>query len=79
MGYRVNDHHKEIYNMNTKYFIVLAPGHYGDTTPVISSHRSIAAARRAVQRVSNAWIREGYKRKGDLFLRVSEQIYPRVL
>ena len=61
------------------YFVVPAPGHYGDRTRVISGHRTLEAARRAARRAFAACVREGAKRKGDLFLRVSEQIYPRVL
>jgi hypothetical protein len=64
--------------MTTSYFVVLAPGHYGDSTRVISSHRTLAAARRAafcthgVQFV----VRAGSKRRGDLFLRAYEQHCP---
>ena len=31
----------------TTYFVTPAPGHYGDRARVISSHRTLAAARKA--------------------------------
>ncbi len=58
----------------TKYFVVPAPGHYGDRAQVYSSHRSFAAARKAAG--SGAVIRQGSHRKGDLWLRVYEETYP---
>ena len=58
----------------TTYFVVVAPGHYGDSTLVYSSHRTLAAARRACG--DTCVVREGAKRKGERFLRSSEEIYP---
>ena len=58
------------------YFVVPAPGHYGDRTRVISGHRTLEAARRAARRAFAACVREGAKRKGDTFFRASEGVYP---
>ena len=59
-----------------RYFVVPAPGHYGDRARVYSSHDSLAAARRAAASPSVV-IREGDKRKGDEWLRAYEDVYPR--
>lgn len=56
------------------YFVVAAPGHYGDRTRVISSHRSLVAAKRNA--TAGFVVREGSLTKGDEFLRSSESIYP---
>lgn len=60
--------------MKGQYFVVPAPGHYGDRARVISSHRTAAAAQRAATRGYVA--REGVKAKGDLWRRADEQHYP---
>ena len=56
------------------YFVVPAPGHYGDKTTVISSHKSASAAKRAATKGYVARI--GSKKKGDEFTRAAESIYP---
>lgn len=58
----------------TSYFVVPAPGRYGDSTKVLSSHRSIAAARKAAG--PGYVVRKGSKTKGDKWLRVYEENYP---
>lgn len=62
--------------MKTRYFVTAAPGHYGDRTPVLSAHASYRAALRFA--APGHVVREGNKRKGDSFLRSSEQHYPPV-
>lgn len=56
------------------YFVVPAPGHYGDRAKVWSSHRSLAAARKAAG--PGYVVRKGELRKGANWLRVYEEIYP---
>lgn len=63
-------------NAKTSYFVVPAPGHYGDKTRVVSSHTTRAAAERAL--IKGFVARKGDLKKGDEFLRSSESIYPRV-
>lgn len=58
------------------YFIVDAPGHYGDRSRVYSSHRSLAAAIKARGTDSTVVVRKGALRKGSTWLRASEAIYP---
>jgi len=60
----------------TIYFVVSAPGHYGDTTRVKSSHRSLEAAKKAARRGSGLCVRVGDKEKGATFYRSSEETYP---
>lgn len=61
--------------MATVAFVVAAPGYYGDETTVISSHRTVAAAKRAVTWPGEC-VRMGSLQKGDTFRRSSEAIYP---
>jgi hypothetical protein len=61
--------------METKFFVVEAPGHYGDTTRVLSSHRTLQAARKAAGSSGRYTVRSGALKKGDAFLRVYEQTY----
>lgn len=58
----------------TAYFVVPAPGHYGDRARVVSAHKSLDAARRAAK--GGYVVREGAKVKGDEWLRSSESVYP---
>ena len=58
----------------TKYFLVAAPGYYGDRTRVISSHRTLDAARRAARGL-NAAIYAGEQKRGSEWLRVYEQFH----
>ena len=58
---------------NTNYFVVPAPGHYGDRARVLSSHATLAAARKAAGR--GYTVRIGTLRKGDNWLRVYEETY----
>lgn len=57
----------------TAYFVVPAPGHYGDETRVISSHKSLAAAKRASG--CGYVVREGSLKKGAAFRSSAESIY----
>ena len=57
------------------YFVVSAPGHYGDSTRVMSSHRTLKAALKA--RGEGECVREGSLTKGATFLRSAESVYPR--
>jgi hypothetical protein len=58
----------------TKYFVVPAPGHYGDATHVLSSHATREAARKAAG--SGYVVREGALRKGARFVRADEAHHP---
>lgn len=62
----------------TTHFVTPAPGHYGDQTRVISSHKSVAAARRAAKASGSVQyvVREGSLQKGHVFRRSAESIYP---
>lgn len=62
----------------TIYFLILAPGCYGDYTHVISSHRSLVAARKARRGNARIAIREGSASKGDVIYRDAEHLFPRV-
>lgn len=58
------------------FVVVSAPGYYGDTTRILSAHRTARAALRAsgpglVVRASS-----GPMRKGDIFYRASESSHP---
>lgn len=68
--------------MSQKYVVVPAPGHYGDSTTVISSHHTPEAARKAAQAASGgtfrAVARAAHKSKGDTWLRVYEESSPEV-
>lgn len=59
------------------FIVVSAPGYYGDTTRVLSAHRTARAALRARGSWPGLVVRacEG-KRKGDVFYRASESLYP---
>ena len=59
----------------TNYFIISAPGHYGDRTRVISSRGTLKAARKA--RGAGECVREGALKKGAVFFRSAESVYPR--
>lgn len=58
----------------SRFFVVPAPGHYGDRATVISSHRTLAAAKKAAGR--GYVVRVGALKKGDEWTRASEAIYP---
>lgn len=60
----------------TSYFIVAAPGHYGDKARVLSSHNTLALAHK--KRNAGECVREGGLKKGEVFLRVYEQNHVRV-
>jgi hypothetical protein len=55
----------------TTYIVVPAPGHYGDRTRVMSSHRTLRAALRAAG--PGYVVRASSASKGDTFLRCYEQ------
>ena len=59
-----------------RYIVVLAPGHYGDVTRVLSSHASASAALRAVGGNWRYVVRQSESRKGDRWLRVYEETSP---
>ena len=56
------------------YFVTPAPGHYGDRATVLSSHATLAAARRVAGR--GYVVRVGRMAKGQTWLRSSESVYP---
>ena len=58
----------------TQYFVVSAPGHYGDRARVISAHATLAAAKRGAPR--GYVVRVGPLSKGAEWLRASESVYP---
>lgn len=63
-------------NPASAYFVVAAPGHYGDTTRVVSSHMTLAAALRAAGPTGSGYVvREGSLMKGAVFPRVYEEVY----
>ena len=58
----------------TAFFVVPAPGRYGDRAKVVSSHRTLAAAKKAA---TPGWVaRVGNLRKGSPWLRSDEPFYP---
>jgi hypothetical protein len=57
----------------SRYFVVPAPGHYGDRAVVLSSHATLAAARKAAG--PGYIVRVGDKHKGETWLRVYEETY----
>ena len=63
-------------NANTTYFVVSAPGYYGDQTKVLSSHRTIAAAKRAIGAYRGLVVRTGALTRGDTFFRADEPFHP---
>lgn len=62
--------------MAAKFFVVPAPGYYGASARVISSHRTIEAARRAAG--PGYVVREGSMAKGNQWTRSMESIYSAV-
>jgi hypothetical protein len=66
--------------METKYFVTLAPGFYRDSAVVYSSHRTLDAARRAAKPSKSCRyvVRAGSLKKGKLMFRSEEGIYPTV-
>jgi len=56
-----------------RFFVVPAPGHYGDRARVLSSHATMEAANRAAG--IGYVIRVGSLRKGAEWLRVFEETY----
>ena len=58
----------------TQYIVLLAPGCYGDTTKVISSHRTLAAAKRAKSR--GCVVRASTQAKGSTWYRDLEHNHP---
>lgn len=59
----------------TSYFVVFAPGHYGNECKVLSSHHTYNAALRAIADTTTLCVRQGHLRKGDTFLRIYEETY----
>lgn len=64
--------------MSGRFFVVPAPGYYGSTCAVLSSHSSLRRALRAVAGDATVVVRDGAKHKGDVFTRASEAIYPAI-
>jgi hypothetical protein len=64
-------------NTPTAYFITPAPGHYGDASLVISSHRSFRSAAKAAS--AGYVIRRGALTKGARWFRSSESVYPIII
>lgn len=60
--------------LKTSFFVVQAPGHYGDQTTVLSSHYTVRAAKKAA--APGLCVRVGYLRKGDVLRRHAEDIFP---
>lgn len=60
----------------SKFFVVFAPGHYGDSCKILSSHRTYAAALKRIADTTTLVIRQGKLKKGDTFYRTSEAVYP---
>lgn len=58
----------------SRFFVVPAPGHYGDSARVISSHATLRAARRMA--TAGYVVRTGEKRRGNIWLRSYEELYP---
>ena len=60
----------------TSYFVVPAPGHYGDRARVLSAHYTLPAALRAA---SPGYVaRKGALERGSIWFRVYESVYPMV-
>jgi len=57
----------------TMYFVVPAEGHYGDSSRVMSAHRTLSAARRASG--TGYVVREGGLKRGDVWMRVYSETY----
>ena len=63
--------------LEMRWFIVPNSGHYGDRTVVFSSHKNYdTAARRLASLPWGYTLRQGQKKKGEVFLRAYESIYP---
>lgn len=62
----------------TRYFVCPAPGYYGDRVRVLSSHRTIEAARRAAIGGTHIHyvVRAGHLKKGDWFNSPWDHFYP---
>ena len=63
----------------TNFFVVPAPGHYGDRARVYSGHVTIEAARKAAKKTTGVVVRIGAKVRGDLWLRIYEDTCPVVI
>ena len=61
---------------NTLFVVVPAPGHYGDRTVVLSSHRTARAALRAAG--PGYVVRPSTASKGSEWLRCYDQVCPEV-
>lgn len=61
----------------TKFFVVPAPGHFGNVTEVLSSYRTLAAARKAAKPGESfrCEVRSGGKKKGDKWYAGSARYY----
>lgn len=63
--------------LEMKWFIVQNSGNYGDKTVVYSSHRNYPSAAARLARLPWGYtLRQGQMKKGEVFLRSYESIYP---
>jgi len=60
----------------TAYVVLPAPGYYGDTTRVLSAHRTLAAALRAARRGYHCVVRASTQRKGSTWYRDFDHNHP---
>ena len=61
----------------SRYFIVSRPCYYGDSVRVVSGHKNIELAMRAIKGKTEMYIvRRGNMIKGDRFFRCYEDLYP---
>lgn len=61
---------------STSYIVTAAPGYYGDTTRVLSAHRTLAAARRAAGRTGRYVVRQSTLARGETLYRAAEHTAP---
>lgn len=60
----------------SRFFLTLADGHFGDSTPVVSSHATLNSARRVLRSAGVRYtLRAGDLRKGDTFFSSARCVY----
>jgi len=70
----LSDDARDVVMSAKRFFVVPAPGRYGDKAKVYSSHRTLEAARKAAG--ETGVVRLGDMTKGDAWLRAYESTYP---
>lgn len=60
----------------SEFFTVTKPGYWTNTTTVVSSHKTLAAARKAARAGFKLEVRKGGLKKGDTWYATSGQVYP---